>query len=756
MMKQITTAVLLACTAAGIAHAQAQQSQQAGSQAWLDRSKSADERAKAAVAAMTLDEKLLLINGFTGKEDLDKVSDDIVSKEIKEDVGAHAIKGAAGYIPGIPRLHIPAQWQTDASIGVRVVGMERTALPSSLATAASFDPAVTEAGGRMIANEARLSGFNTFLAGGANLTREPRNGRNFEYVGEDPLLAARMAGALVQGIQSQHMVSTMKHFALNNQESERTTVDVTISPEAMRQSDLLAFELLDEQAKPGSVMCSYNLVNGRWACENEYLLNKTLKQDWGFKGFVMADWGAVHSTADAANYGLDQFTGYPCCNHHGPFYSSKYFKAALENQDVSMKRLDDMATRILWPFFATGTFDDPAKVGKIDFKAHAEVSQQAAEASLTLLKNQNNLLPLSGVKSVAVIGGHSDKGVLAGGGSSGLTPVGGNAVPGIEPVKWPGPVMYMKSSPVEALKAELPRAKVNYASGEDIAAAVALAKQSEVAVVFVTQWLGEDFDGKLELAGNQDALVAAVAQANPKTVVVVESGGAILMPWVDAVPAVLEAWYPGLRGGAAIARILTGKVNPSGHLPISFPASNDQLAHAEIPGFVPNAGKPNGKAVHITYDEGAAIGYKWYDVKGYKPLFAFGHGLSYTSFAVAEPKAAVANGALSVGATLRNTGKLAGKGVLQVYVAPADVKAAGWEAPKRLVAFHKHDLQAGGVGAFTQPVDPRLLATYEVADNSWHVKAGTYRVLFGQAADDLPLSVEVTLPEMTWSAVHKG
>jgi len=350
-----------------------------------------------------------------------------------------------------------------------------------------------------------------------------------------------------------------------------------------------------------------------------------------------------------------------------------------------------------------------------------------------------------------VIGGHADKGVLAGGGSSGLTPVGGNAVPGIEPSKWPGPVVYMKSAPVDALKAELPKAKVAYASGQDIAAAVALARQSDVAVVFVTQWLGEDFDGKLELDGNQDALVAAVAQANPRTVVVVESGGAILMPWLDQVPAVLEAWYPGIRGGAAIARILTGKVNPSGHLPISFPASNAQLAHAEIPGF----GKPTNTAVHITYDEGAAIGYKWYDAKGFKPLFAFGHGLSYTSFAAAEPKASVANGVLTVSATLRNTGKLAGKGVLQVYVAPVDAKAAGWEAPKRLVAFHKIELQAGGAGAFTQPVDPRLLATYEVADNSWHVQAGTYRVLFGQAADDLPLAVEVTLPEMKWSAVHK-
>jgi beta-glucosidase len=270
--------------------------------------------------------------------------------------------------------------------------------------------------------------------------------------------------------------------------------------------------------------------------------------------------------------------------------------------------------------------------------------------------------------------------------------------------------------------------------------------------VFVTQWMGEGFDGKLELDGNQDTLVAAVARANPKTVVVVESGGAILMPWLAQVPAVLEAWYPGIRGGQAIARILTGKVNPSGHLPISFPASNAQLAHAGIPGF----GQKDGIPVHVTYDEGATIGYKWYDAKGHTPLFAFGHGLSYTQFAVADAKAGVANDVLTVGGALRNTGRLAGKGVVQVYVAPADAQASGWEAPKRLVAFQKLDLQPGASSAFSQAVDPRLLATYEVADDSWRVRAGTYRVLVGQAADDLPLSVDVTLPEMRWSAVHKN
>jgi len=742
MLKPITIAVLMTCVST---------SALAQSEAWLDRAKTPDERARAAVAAMTTDEKLSLVFGFTDPDQLAKQPDDIVSPAVKADVSAHAIRGAAGYVPGIERLHITPQWQTDASIGVRVEGMARTALPSSLATAASFDPSVTEAGGKMIAQEARASGFNTFLAGGANLAREPRNGRNFEYVGEDPWLAGQMAGGLINGIQSQHMVSTMKHYAVNDQESQRTTVDVTISPEAMRQSDLLAFEFLFEKAKPGSVMCSYNLINGRWGCENEYLLQKTLKQDWGFKGYVMSDWGAVHSTTDAANYGLDQFTGFPCCGDKQPYFAPKALKAALDKGEIPIGRLDDMAIRILWPLFKSGVFDDPVKVGPIDFAADADVSQKAAEESLVLLKNDDNVLPLTGVRSIAMIGGHADKGVMAGGGSSGVTPVGGNAVAGLEPKTWPGPVVYMPSSPVDALKGALPKAKIVYNEGDDIAAAVSLAKSSDVAIVFVTQFMGEGMDGTLELKGNQDALVAAVAAANPKTIVVVESGGAILMPWKDKVPAILEAFYPGIRGGQAIARILTGKVNPSGHLPISFPASNAQLAHAEIPGF----GNADGIPVHVVYDEGAAIGYKWYDVKGFRPLFAFGHGLSYTTYAVFDAKASVDGGKITVSASIKNTGLTAGKGLIQVYVSPADYKAVGWEAPKRLVAFHKAEVAAGATeAAFSQAVDPRLLATYEVSDNSWRVKAGSYHILFGQASDDLPLSVDVTLPNMIWSAVH--
>jgi beta-glucosidase len=702
---------------------------------------------------MTTDEKLKLIFGYASPGDeLAKVPDTLVSPEAKGYVRAHAIKGAAGFVPGVPRLGIPDQFQTDASMGVRDAEIPSTALPSSLATAASFDPEVTRAGGVMIGTEARAAGFNEFLAGGVNLAREPRNGRNFEYTGEDPLLAGTMAGGLIRGIESTGMVSTMKHFAVNDQESQRTTIDATIAPEAMRQSDLLAFEIAYEHGRPASVMCSYNLVNGRWACENDYLLNKVLKQDWGFKGFVMSDWGAVHSTADAANNGLDQFTGFPCCNSNAAQFAPPLFMAAMRAGQIPASRLDDMAERILWSLISTGVYDNPPKRSSGDFSADANVAQRAAEDSLVLLKNERHLLPLKGVRSIAVIGGHADAGVLSGGGSSAVTPVGGNAVPGLKPVTWPGPVIYLPSSPLQALKAELPGARISYSSGEDIAAAVRAARSAQVAILFVTQWLGEGFDGNLQLDGNQDALVGAVLKANPRTVVVIESGGAVLMPWAARAPAILEAFYPGIRGGSAIARILTGKVNPSGHLPISFPATKAQLAHPVIPGF----GQPDGIPVHIEYDEGAAVGYKWYDLKGYKPLYAFGHGLSYTTFRISKPEARSNGRSLGVSFTVTNTGKAAGKAVGQVYVAPADWRAAGWEAPKRLGAFSKTALAAGESKSVEVTIDPRLLATYQAAGNNWVVVPGEYRIMVGEASDDLPLSATITLPAMSWSAAHKG
>src|SRR3954471_369342 len=368
----------------------------------------ADERAAAAVSKMTLDEKLTLVFGYFGSDWQGKKPP------------AEARYGSAGYVPGIPRLGIPPQYETDAGVGVATQGgaaqkRERTSLPSGIATAATWNPEIAFNGGRMIGSEGRASGFNVMLAGGVNLARDPRNGRNFEYGGEDPLVAGTIVGATIAGIQSNHIISTAKHYALNDLETGRKGHDVQIDRSAARMSDLLAFQFAVERGDPGSVMCSYNKVNGDFACENDWLLNRVLKTDFGFPGYVMSDWGAMHSTVKAALSGADQQSGWPFDDK--PYYGS-LLKEAVAAGQVPQARLDDMARRTLRSIFAHGLVENPvSELGTIDFAADEAVSQADAEQGIVLLKNAGNLLPLGpNVRRIVVIGGHADKGVLAGSG----------------------------------------------------------------------------------------------------------------------------------------------------------------------------------------------------------------------------------------------------------------------------------------------------------------------------------------------------
>jgi len=699
---------------------------------WMDARLSADARVKAVLAQMTEDEKLVLVFGYFGT--------DFAPKNGYK-APAEARPGSAGYIPAIPRLGIPAQWQTDAGIGVATQGgaarkRGRTALPSGLATTASWDVELAQAGGAMIGNEARASGFNVMLAGGVNLMREPRNGRNFEYGGEDPLLAGTMVGAQIAGIQSNHIISTVKHYAINDQETDRDTGNSIIDPVVARTSDLLAFQFAIEKGNPGSVMCSYNRVNGTHACENGWLLSDVLRRDWGYKGYVMSDWGATHSTAPAANAGLDQDSGFP-------FDKEPYFGAPLKDAvakgAVSRERLDAMAGAILHAMFDNGLFDQPVTEAPMDLPPEllaksADVTRKDAEGGAVLLQNKGAILPLSpDVKKIVVIGGRADKGVLAGSGSSLVYPVGDNAVPGLKPTSWPGPVMYYPDAPLAAIKAQAPNAEVVFVDGNNAGNAAKAAKDADVAIVFGTQWAGESFDVALNLDGDQDKLIAAVAKANPKTVVVLETGGPVLTRWRGQVAGILAAWYPGTQGGAAIANLLFGKVNPSGHLPATFPASIDQLAKPSTP----NKGD-------TTYGEGATVGYKWYDAKGLTPAFPFGHGLSYTEFGYSGLSARADDGTVSASFTVRNTGKVKGKAVPQLYVA-----GTGWEAPKRLGGFAKVELAPGEAKTVTLKVDPRLLATFDGASNSWKIAGGTVQVMLGTSAKDIVATVPVTLQPRT-------
>ncbi|HET7812312.1 MAG TPA: beta-glucosidase [Steroidobacteraceae bacterium] len=704
---------------------------------WMNPALDADQRAELVVAQMTRAEKQTLVFGYFGTDAPWK----------KYTIAREALEGSAGYVPGIARLGIPPQWIADAGIGVATQGgakkkRERTALPSGMATAATWDTVIAQRAGAMIGAEARASGFNVLLAGGVNLVREPRNGRNFEYGGEDPLLAGRMVGAQIAGIQSRFIISTVKHFALNDQETDRNTVNAVIDKAQARMSDLLAFQIAMEVSDPGSVMCSYNKVWGEHSCENAFLLTDVLRKDWGWKGYVMSDWGATHSTAKAANAGLDQESGYPFDDK--PYFGELMLKA-VESGEVSEARLTEMARRIVRTMFAKGVVDHPVKIAPIDFDANGATSRQGAEQGAVLLKNQDGILPLKrSMRRIAIIGGHADKGVLAGGGSSLVYPVGGNAVPGLKPTSWPGPVMYYPSSPMKAIQALAPGAKVEFASGEDRKAAAALASRADVALVFATQWNGESFDSPLTLENDQDALVDAVASANPNTVVVLQTGGAVFMPWIDKVQGVLEAWYPGTSGGEAIANLLFGVVNPSGHLPISFPGDASQFARKAL--TETDAGKKTGEA---TYSEGATVGYKWFDAHQLTPLFPFGHGLTFTRFEYSDLTARVAEGRAVVKFKVRNTGKREGRAVPQLYVSPA---AGGWEAPKRLAAFTNLPMIRGQASEIEMTLDPRLLAVFDADANEWRVAAGTYKILLGQSSADIVAETTLDLPEQRMPA----
>jgi beta-glucosidase len=714
---------------------------------WMDQSLNADQRADRLIGAMTLDEKIQTVFGY--------FSTDFAPKAYVKP--AQGRPYTAGFVAGVPRLGLPNQWQTDAGLGVATQAAPapflrgRTSLPSGLATAATWNPKLAFAGGAMIGAEARLSGHNILLAGGANLLREPRNGRNFEYAGEDPLLAGVMVGEQIRGIQSNHVMSTVKHFALNDQETNRGTIDAKIADAAARTSDLLAFEFAIERGHPAAVMCAYNRVNGVYACESDYLLNQVLKTDWAYDGYVMSDWGATHSTIPAALSGLDQQSGYP-------FDQSEYFNGALKEAvvdgHVPQARFDNMLHRIVRSMFANGLIDDPVVAagvaGSIDFAADAEVARSDAEEGIVLLKNSASILPLdTNTGSIVVIGGHADTGVLSGGGSSQVYPVGGLVVPNEGPAEFPGPMVFHPSSPLRAL-AERSKATISYLDGKDIEQAATVAASSDIAIVFATQWTAESVDvPTLSLPGNQDALIAAVAKANPKTIVVLETGGPVTMPWLDQAAAVVEAWYPGSSGGPAIARVLTGEVNPSGHLPASFPVSAAQLPRPVLDG---NAADGQTR-FSIDYNiEGAAVGYKWFDLKNRAPLFPFGHGLSYTTFAYSGLQVSARDGRIAVSFKVQNTGGRDGQAVPQLYVSPAGPQKPAWEAPKRLAGWDKVGLAVGATGDVSLIVDPRLLGVYDTASKTWRIGAGEYVFTLAESAGAKPAATaRLHLPARTLS-----
>jgi beta-glucosidase len=676
----------------------------------------ADEKADQLIALMTLDEKLQMVHG-TGV------------------TGVWGVRGSAGYVPGISRLGIPDLYMADGSVGVGNGVGQATALPSSIASAASWDSAAAYQYGKVIGLESKAFGMNVNLGGNVNLIgREPRCGRTFETAGEDPILAGRIKAQHLKGIQDQNVIAGIKHYAFNDQETNRWTADVQIDERGARESDLLAFEIGVKDSGVQSVMCSYNLVGGTWACENKHLLTDVLRGDWGFKGFVMSDWDATHSSVKAATAGLDQeqpgqtnFVG---------------LKSAIQGGQMQQSVLDGMVHRVLRSIYAVGA-EKGATVGSIDAAGDAAIAQQIEEQGAVLLKNANGQLPLSKTTAkIAVIGSHADVGVLSGGGSALVNPVGGAALRYSAPCPpcW-GDVVWIPSSPLNAIKAKVPTAAVTYSDGTSVATAASVAASSDVAIVFVSQWESEGMDrADLNFGNGQDTLVSAVAAANPHTVVVMENGGAMVMPWMGQVNSVLEAWFPGQRGGEAIANILFGDVNPSGKLPMTFPASVNDLPHPVI---------ASGSAVFpVDYtSQGYLVGYKYYDAKGITPLFPFGYGLSYTTFSMtnAVVSAASASG-FNVAVDVKNTGAVAGAEVVQVYL---ELPASTTEPPRRLVGWKKVTLQPGATQSVTIAIDAsdssHPLSYFDVGSGTWRVSTGDYKVYVGNSSRSMALAGTFTL-----------
>ena len=694
---------------------------------WMDRSLSPDQRADLVLQQMTFDEKIQLVHG-TGWGVL----------RDGDPVPARSNLGA-GFVPGIDRLGIPDINLADSAVGVRMAALQgryATPLPSSLALAATWNLDAANLYGSVLGRELRDLGYNMSIGGGVDLTREPRNGRNFEYAGEDPLLAGSIVGNLAKGVQSQQVMGDIKHYAVNDQETGRSILNVLMDKRTLRETDGLAFQIAIGIAEPAGVMCSYNKLNGDYACENDYLLNQFLKKDLAFKGWVLSDWDGTHSTVKAVNNGLDM-------EQPGYGFLGDPLKKAIQDGQVSQARLDDMVHRILRSMFATGVVDNPTMPRRVvDPFRGLDDAQQIAEQSIVLLKNSDHLLPLaaSHYKSIAVIGSHADVGVLSGGGSAQVDAPGGNAInPKQGAAEWQQPV-YFPSAPLKYIREKAPDAKVTYNDGNDSTSAAALAKSSDLAIVFVNQYMTEDRDAAtLSLPDNQDALVQAVSAANPRTIVILETGGPVSMPWASNVKGILEAWYPGIGGAQAISNILFGDVNPSARLPVTFAKSDADLPEPQVPGMdllsKATAAHQPLPSFDIHYKEGLKVGYKWFEAENKQPLFPFGFGLSYTTYTYSSLK--LDENQRSITFTVKNTGSRAGAETAEVY---AELPSAADEPFRRLVAWQRIQLAPGESKNISLPLNPLYLSIFNEAKNDWQLLPGEYKLRVGPSSADTPLT----------------
>jgi beta-glucosidase len=688
-----------------------------------------DARASELVKSMSLDQKMQMVH-----------------QALADLVGSF---GAAGYVLAIPSLCVPALVLNDAGSGLGDAQLGVTSYPAAISQASSWDPQQQYQLGASLGEESFAKGVNVLLGPDVNIARVPLNGRTSEAFGEDPYLAGQTGAAFIQGVQSEHVIATVKHYDANNQETNRGTINELIDDRTLHEIYQPAFKAAVDQGRAGAVMCSYNQVNSAYACQNGPLLNNDLKGQMGFPGFVMSDWGATHSTVDSALNGLDVEMsvaqepdalsslgpqGSGGTNGFEDFYGGP-LKAAVQSGQVSMSVLDSMVTRILRSMFAVGLFDHPATpepagyLVPVDSAANRAVALSAAEAGSVLLKNSGEVLPIEGPgKKIAVIGLDAGLGAVTAAQAGGSVHVNQPLV----------------VTPLQALTTRAAQAgdTVVYNDGSNPQVAAALAKASDLAIVYAGYVEAEGTDqsnldynyGLCSLVcvaqpDNSDQLISAVASSNPNTVVVLNTGGPAVMPWLSRVQSVLEMWYPGEPDGNAAAALLFGDVNPAGKLPVTFPVSLSQIptqTAQQWPGV-------NGTAV---YSEGLLVGYRWYNAKQLAPLFPFGYGLSYTTFQFSDLTVSSGPSAVSVSYVLTNTGTRAGADVGEVYVGDPPITG---EPPQQLKGYAKTWLEPGESKTVTITLPLSAFQYWNSNSGTWVTAPGVYTIRLGDSSAGQPL-----------------
>ena len=709
--------------------------------AYLDESLPIDVRVEDALSRMTMEEKVKILHAQS------KFSS-----------------------AGVPRLGIPEIWTTDGPHGIRPEVMwdewdqarwtndSCVAFPALTCLAATWNEEMSALYGKVIGEEARYRDKDVLLGPGVNIYRTPLNGRNFEYMGEDPFLASKMVVPHIQEVQKNGVAVCVKHYALNNQEAKRHEYDAVIDDRTLYEIYLPAFKAAVQEGGAWSIMGAYNLYKGQHLCHNQYMLNDILKGEWGFDGVVISDWGGTHDTDQAINNGLDLEFGtwtnglnMSSSNSYDTYYLADPYLAKLRSGEASEEVLNDKARRVLKLIFRTAMNNDkPA--GSMRSPEHYDAARKIAGEGIVLLKNDNKVLPidLDKTRKLLVVGENAIKMMTVGGGSSSLK-------------------VQHECTPLEGILAAVgDKAEVVYERGyvgdvtgdyngvvtgqdlsesrsEDklIADAVAAAKEAD-AVIFIgglnkaAHQDCEDSDRYgLELPYAQDKTIEALAAVNPNLTVVIVSGNAVAMPWVDKVNGIMETWFSGSQTGHALADVLFGKVNPSGKLPFTFPVKlEDNAAHAL------NAYDPEDLSVE--YKEGIFVGYRWAEKEQIKPLFAFGHGLSYTTFGYGEAKAAKTsmkeNGTLSVSVDVTNTGDVAGKEVIQLYI--GDNEASVARPVKELKGFRKIALEPGQKQTVTFEITPEMLKFFDADKHEWVLEKGKFTAYICAASDDVRTQVE--------------